>query len=284
MNLRTIVTTTTAVLLIAASVSARSRTESPREIPLANWNVPAVAGNSVVSNTVLSSPSTFVPITPCRVYDTRQGADAPAFAADETRTIDVNGGVCPDVPSTGAVAYSLNVTVVDSVGFGGFLTVWETGGTMPNASLINFDQTIHAIANASIVPAGTGGDVNVYSFIAADVIIDVNGYFVTSGGGGSTDVQSTIVTASTRCNLYGTNDGVVIPIAVGPTASDAIVVVTKNGGSEASVAPFDSNQVAVSFSTGTGTNHCLADHWVIHTLNGSPMTPNTKYSVMAIDP
>jgi hypothetical protein len=33
------------------------------------------------------------------------------------------------------------------------------------------------IANAAIVPAGTGGAVSVYVYSPADVILDINGYF-----------------------------------------------------------------------------------------------------------
>ena len=40
------------------------------------------------------------------------------------------------------------------------------------------------MANAAIVPAGTGGDISVFVTNASDVVLDVNGYFAPPATGG----------------------------------------------------------------------------------------------------
>ena len=75
----------------------------------------------------------------------------------------------------GAAAYSLNMTVVPS-GPLGFLTTWPTGQAQPLVSTLNAPKGFY-VANAAIVPAGTGGSVNAFVTDTTHVIIDVNGYF-----------------------------------------------------------------------------------------------------------
>jgi len=118
----------------------------------------------------------FYAVAPCRVADTRQANGpfgGPELTAGGTRTFTIPGGAC-SIPET-AAAYAFNVTVVPS-GPLGFLTAWPAGSPQPNASTLNsFDGTV--VANAAIVPAGTGGAINVYVNGATHVILDINGYF-----------------------------------------------------------------------------------------------------------
>ena len=53
----------------------------------------------------------------------------------------------------------------------------------PLVSTLN-DLTGTIVANAAIVPAGTGGDISVYPSNDTDLIIDINGYFAPPGTGG----------------------------------------------------------------------------------------------------
>ncbi|HXN45301.1 MAG TPA: hypothetical protein VN893_01595, partial [Bryobacteraceae bacterium] len=118
----------------------------------------------------------FVPVTPCRVVDTRQANGAfggPTMTDDSFRSFTIPQSGC-GIPAT-AQAYSLNVTVVPK-GPLPFLTLWPTG--LPRA----FVSTLNAfsgnvVANAAIVPAGANGAVSVYVTNATDVILDINGYF-----------------------------------------------------------------------------------------------------------
>ena len=52
----------------------------------------------------------------------------------------------------------------------------------PVSTLNNLTGTI--VANAAIVPAGTGGEISVYPSNDTDLVIDINGYFATPGPGG----------------------------------------------------------------------------------------------------
>ena len=77
------------------------------------------------------TPSTgllFIPVTPCRVADTRLNTlglfGAPSLAANSTRTLVMSNSSC-NIPLI-AAAYSVNVTVVPH-GYLDFLTVWQTG-------------------------------------------------------------------------------------------------------------------------------------------------------------
>ncbi len=117
----------------------------------------------------------FVPVTPCRVADTRGGAGAMGTA--ETRSFAIPQSGC-GIPST-AQAYSLNVTVVPQ-GPLSFLTLWPTGQNKPLVSTLNSFGGI-VVANAAIVPAGFNGAVSVYVTNPTDVILDINGYFDSPG-------------------------------------------------------------------------------------------------------
>src|SRR5262249_28191513 len=76
-----------------------------------------------------------------------------------------------------ATAFSLNVTAVPLSGSLGFMTVWPAGFTLPYTSTLNSPDG-RVKANATIVPAGTGGSVSVYASQTANVILDIDGYFV----------------------------------------------------------------------------------------------------------
>ena len=133
-------------------------------------------GSNNVSILLGTSGTRFVPITPCRVLDTRNAAGpfgGPFLAGGQSRSFALPQGAC-GLPSS-AQAYSLNLTVVPH-GPLGFVTIWPTGQTQPNVSTLNsYDGRIKA--NAAIVPAGTSGAVSVYASEATDVLLDVNGYF-----------------------------------------------------------------------------------------------------------
>jgi Collagen triple helix repeat (20 copies) len=146
---------------------------------------------------VVAAPATdavFVAITPCRAVDTRQ-ADAtdggPALTANATRTFQIQG-VC-GVPE-GALAASLNVTVVnpDVTTAGGFVTLFPSGSSAPIASTLNFTNTDTPLANAALVDLSSNADdlavfFNAYNLGTGtvDLVLDVTGYFVALPAGPS---------------------------------------------------------------------------------------------------
>jgi uncharacterized repeat protein (TIGR03803 family) len=138
-------------------------------------NLPACVGTCGVAFQV-TNPQQFVSITPCRVVDTRNPngpLGGPAIQGGTSRDFPITGNC--NIPQS-ASAISANVTVVPR-GELQYLTVWPTGQTRPVVSLMNsFDGRIKA--NAATAQTGAGGSVSVYASNTADVIIDVDGYFV----------------------------------------------------------------------------------------------------------
>jgi hypothetical protein len=102
------------------------------------------------------------------------------MSAGQTRSFLLLAGSCA-VPSTAQV-YSLNFTAIPQ-GPLGYLSVWPVGQTQPLVSTLNA-LTGTITANAAIVPAGTGGAINLYTTNNADMVIDINGYFAPPGTGG----------------------------------------------------------------------------------------------------
>ncbi|MFL6447523.1 MAG: hypothetical protein ACJ746_07520 [Bryobacteraceae bacterium] len=90
-------------------------------------------------------PLGFVPVTPCRLVDTRDAPGpfgGPALAGGSIRKFTPADGGC-GVPRS-AMAYSLNVTVVPHEPVE-YLTVWPAGVAQPTVSTLNsFDARIKA--------------------------------------------------------------------------------------------------------------------------------------------
>jgi hypothetical protein len=61
--------------------------------------------------------------------------------------------------------------------------VWPKGESQPGVSTLN-NVTGTIVANAAIVPAGTGGSVAVFPNNDTDLLIDINGYFAAPGQNG----------------------------------------------------------------------------------------------------
>ena len=125
---------------------------------------------------IVLSPVQFVPVTPCRVVDTRNPNGefgGPAIQGGAYRFFPIQQGAC-SIPAT-AAAYSLNVTVVPHEPLG-YLTIWPAGRSQPTVSTMNSPDG-RTKANAAIVPEGASGAVSVYVSNTTDVILDIDGYF-----------------------------------------------------------------------------------------------------------
>jgi hypothetical protein len=126
----------------------------------------------------------FIPVTPCRIVDTRAPEGffgGPSMDGNSQRAFAIPQSGC-NIPAT-AQAYSLNVTVVP-LGQLSYLTLWPTGQPQPGVSTLN-SWTGIVVANAAIVPAGTGGAVSVFVTDPTDVILDIDGYFDSPSAVGS---------------------------------------------------------------------------------------------------
>lgn len=150
---------------------------------------------------VSASPLNLVAMQPCRILDTRAAAPANQrlvpgpIAAGTAVTVPILNSAC-GVPST-AMAYSLNITV-DTTGNGplGFLSAWPSG-PQPNPLTSVLNAPLGGfVANSAVVPAGTGGSIDLYASNATQVIIDVNGYYTVAPGEGSVAAYRTPVIAN----------------------------------------------------------------------------------------
>lgn len=196
-----------AVASLTITVAANA-TLGKRTLNLANVVAADPAANAV-SMTVTNGgvnvvPALrFVPITPCRVIDTRKSTlgvfGSPSIAGGSSRDFTIPSGAC-SIPTT-AQAYSFNVTVVPPAALG-YLTLWPTGQTQPVASTLNsLDGRIKA--NAAIVQAGTNGAVSVFASNTTDVVIDINGYFVTGNSALAFYPVTPCRVADTRKSSFG---------------------------------------------------------------------------------
>ncbi|MFN7933880.1 MAG: hypothetical protein U0R19_11155 [Bryobacteraceae bacterium] len=187
----------------------------------------SIAGQSIpINQSAAANIGTglrFVPISPCRVTDTRLTDGlfgGPRQTAGQTRNFPIPLSNC-GVPPTSA-AYSLNATVVPQTTLS-YLTLWPTGQDRPLVSTLNsFDGRIKA--NAAIVPAGTNGSISAYVTDATDLILDINGYFIDSAGAGffpiaPCRIADTRPDATLAANQARTINISLIPCAVPPTAT-----------------------------------------------------------------
>jgi uncharacterized repeat protein (TIGR03803 family) len=139
---------------------------------------------TVFSLAITPTPLQFIPVTPCRVVDTRQANGefgGPAIVGGTSRSFPIPQNTTCNIPIS-AAAYSLNVTVVPITTLG-YLTIWPSGESRPVVSTMNSPDG-RVKANAAIVPSGgNGGAVSVYVTDTTNVILDIDGYFAPPGSG-----------------------------------------------------------------------------------------------------
>lgn len=125
-----------------------------------------------------TEPSVFVPVSPCRLLDTRLAGSPDRLGARGQVDVAVADecGVADD-----AVAAAVTVTAVQASA-SGFVTAYPKGSARPTTSVVNY-RPGDVIANHQFVQLGDGGAVSLYSLAAADLVVDVTGYFVPASGG-----------------------------------------------------------------------------------------------------
>lgn len=136
-----------------------------------------------------STPSSFVSITPCRLFDTRQATSVgdrstPLNAGEEfVRQVTGTNGNCT-IPST-ATAISYNLTV--PTGINGYLTVFPADATRPTSSNINPVSGENVKANGGIVGLSATGAIKVFTLTGPlDALLDITGYYLPVSSGIST--------------------------------------------------------------------------------------------------
>ncbi len=128
-------------------------------------------------------PSTFVPVTPTRLLDTRTGLGAPAgrLAAGGSLRLAVAGRQAPGgaVPAT-ATAVVLNVTALAAGSTD--IRAYPAGSPVPNASNVNASSG-QTVPNQVSVPLGQNGQVSLRSSGGpVHLLADIAGYYLPGTG------------------------------------------------------------------------------------------------------
>ncbi len=192
--------------------------------------------------------SRYVPVTPCRVADSRVGA---AYADGESRLLRV-AGTGSDFQAQGgnpvgcgipedATAVELTLTATAPTA-AGFVRAWAAAGVEPTATVLNFVTGQGATNTASVpVTPGVGADLSVRSLGGpTHLIVDVQGYWTQSGSTYAPVTPCRIVDTRTSTPL-----GAVAarPFRVGGSGPGF----TNQGGTACGV-PEDATAVEVSFT------------------------------------
>ncbi|CAN5660718.1 hypothetical protein BH10ACT1_BH10ACT1_25650 [soil metagenome] len=137
---------------------------------------------------VAPAASVYVPITPCRIIDTRSNSGGPLRPGTQ-RSFQVSGssprfaaqggrsGGC-GVPA-GATAVEASVSAVAPTGVG-YFRAWPTGAAPPNATFLNYSTGKGTTNTGSIALAAAGvRDVTILNAGArSHYVVDLQGYYV----------------------------------------------------------------------------------------------------------
>ncbi|HWL45623.1 MAG TPA: hypothetical protein VNQ73_21965 [Ilumatobacter sp.] len=144
------------------------------------------AGGLGIANAVTPDGATaYVPITPCRLVDTRPGdaqvgAQVGPVAADTAITVLGRGavaGTCAGVVPDTATGLQLNVTAVDATQ-ATFLTLYPEGAERPTASNVNVSGPAATPNAAAVTLNAANGQFHVFNrFGTTNVVIDIAGFY-----------------------------------------------------------------------------------------------------------
>jgi RHS repeat-associated protein len=160
------------------------------------------------------TPGGYVPVTPTRIVDTRNGTGAPLAKIGNGATLTLQATGVAGVPA-GASAVFVNITVVNQPG-NGWIMPYATGtsgqGTLsfPGTLTTNFgvSEDLSTAGKMSIY-VGAGGPI--------DVLVDVVGYYAATNGltgaaGSFNPIQQRVLDTRTGTAL-GANSVTTIPVA-----------------------------------------------------------------------
>ncbi len=125
--------------------------------------------------------SSYMPLVPARVLDTRDGTGAPTARLRGGDSVDVSVTGLGGVPATGATSVVLNVTAVEPT-TNTYVTVWPTGTDRPFSPSLDVQATA-TVANVVIARVGENGKVSLFDNAGSvDLVVDVQGYFTGTDG------------------------------------------------------------------------------------------------------
>jgi hypothetical protein len=143
------------------------------------WQADAAAGDT---------DSTFVPVAPCRLFDTRPGKPpaggkkAPLAAGGSniyTQQVTGDIGDCVGIPA-GATAISMNVTIVNPTAQSN-LRIFPADEALPTVSNLNWLPGQSPTPNKVDVKLSPTGQIKMFNQVGTvDVLADVVGYYTNS--------------------------------------------------------------------------------------------------------
>ena len=168
--------------------------------------------------------SAFTPITPARLVDTRNGIGS-SGRVTAGRQVVVQVADRASVPAD-ATAAVVNVAAV-TPSAPGFVTVYPCSDRVPDTSTLNFvaGQTV---ANTTIAALSDAGEVCVWAYTEADILVDITGWLGPRGASRLTPLGPTRV-VDTRVGAGGVRLGAGATLAVDfngrvPSGSTAVAV------------------------------------------------------------
>jgi hypothetical protein len=156
-----------------------------------------------------STAGAYVPLTPTRIADTRVGSGypyegdtlGPALSLPDTLNVQVTGEDGIPAGATGAI---VNVTVVNTT-TSSYLTAYPEGAPQPTASNLNWTAG-ETVANRVLVSLSSTGMITIYNYNGnTDVVVDVNGYFIS--GTSALPSNASLYTAITPARITDTRSG-----------------------------------------------------------------------------
>jgi hypothetical protein len=175
-------------LLLSASFAWAADTSAP---PIISWQAPAFykapsSGRTALTN--LSQPMPFVPVTPCRQYDSRNFT---ALLQNTPRTVTLSGAPCGI--SVSAVAVAVNITVFNITGAGSNGVFRADTVSPPTVAWINYPPSETQRGNAGVLGLTPTGAIVVQVNQGAgsvDFVVDVFGWYGGITTSGSFAVQN----------------------------------------------------------------------------------------------
>ncbi len=187
-----------------------AKTNLPRALPVAALIGMVLCALFVRAATVESAEATspaLVALAPARIADTRPGqttidAAGPKGSIGAGRTVVVPVAGRGGVPTSGAGAVTLNVTVVGATE-STHLTIWPTGSSRPTASSVNAWNP-SPVANLVTVRLGADGSVSVFNAASnVHLVVDVAGYYPERAGFVSTAPMRVLDTRAGQATVDG---------------------------------------------------------------------------------
>ena len=133
-----------------------------------------IAGYITDATAPASGAGRFVPVSPSRIFDTRQTGSP--LVSTAVQSIDVGGRA--GIPAAGAAAVSYNVTATATTGPDGYVQMWPSGsGAGSESSNVNWTTIGQTVASGGIVKLGASARVDARSYQGTHLLLDVNGYF-----------------------------------------------------------------------------------------------------------